>query len=164
MEKPKFWLPARILWNSSGRINRLQYIAYFAIWLVTCLAILLATNVILWASRTFGMEWLTIGLTVLFGYGLFCLQAKRLHDMNGPAIVAAFPIGSNIVMTIVTVVMISGGHFPMQFGMPLNALSVVSQSASGLLSLVLFLGSGTTGPNTYGANPSQPAPSAAEAF
>ena len=153
-----------MIWSPDGRINRLQYLAFAAICLVVSGVVLAVLTLLMLALRMAGIQWLNlIGLAAV-SYLIFCLDAKRLHDLNWPAAVAAVPVAVPFLRALLTVMSMGSGAIPSALGQSSDLLTTLARAASIGLSLVLVLGRGRTGPNRYGADPSRPAPSPADRF
>ncbi len=89
MAKHHILVGANALFSPRGRINRLQFLLNF--WACQVLIFVIWFGVAIlpdalsdeWAGRLDQpLNWLTMVLTVLLYYALFCLCATRLHDVG----------------------------------------------------------------------------------
>jgi uncharacterized membrane protein YhaH (DUF805 family) len=101
------------------------------------------------ATYLFAANWV---LVLPLMYSQFCVYAKRLHDMNLPAVLGLFPF---LMVGCVIFVVFGGAMLP---GQDLNSLSGGHPAAAILggaglfllFDLIVYFVPGTKGPNRYG--------------
>ena len=158
MAKHHILVGANAMFSPRGRINRLQFlinfwacqVIIFIIWLgVVMLPDALSDEM---ASRLDQpLNWLTMVLTVLLYYALFCLCATRLHDVGlsswfGLILFAGFIPG--LVVSI-------GGDLIESVGLTdmLNFVAFLGNLAVLALGIALSVWPGQPGENIYGLSP-----------
>ena len=160
MAKHRFLVGANALFSPSGRINRLQFLGNFWLGQILFVLILLgldqlpdAINDDLWALLSQPLGWLTMVLTVLLYYALFCLTAMRLHDVGmsgwfGLILFAGFV--PNLISSIGGEVIETSGLTDM-----LNFVSFLGNLAVLTLGIALSIWPGQPGDNIYGSSPAE---------
>ncbi len=154
--------PAWQQWLSPyGRLCRKSYFASIVVYIVFALVIILPVTLVSlnssWHARSSSgadlVIWLGESLADLaLYYCIYCLQAKRLHDLGLPAVIAlVFVIG-------LPVALLAG--FLAHFGSApdwLDALEIgvneVTRDANIGVGAYLLLAPGERGDNRYGADP-----------
>ncbi len=150
MEKKKFWLPIGQLILPVGRASRLQHVAYWLIFAVAIAAIVgLATVVHANALPSFVIAMILLGM-----YLIFCLLAKRLHDLRVPAIVAfllvVIPFARGYCEAAA-----EDGHpiLPASWAPALSLAASIWRIVFGFGLIALFVIPGNKGANRYGPDP-----------
>ena len=159
MQKAKFWPPLSRYFMATGRISRLQYLVQSLILLI---AFKLVSTVALMVGQTLDnghrhLIAIVLAVTsVLTAYVYFCLDAKRMHDTNVSAIVAAVMLSEPLLSSLMTL-----GFSYAEFRPPgviaiMSTITPLWQIGFGLITLILLLVPGTRGDNKYGTDPLLP--------
>jgi uncharacterized membrane protein YhaH (DUF805 family) len=145
-----FPLGIKDIFNARGRINRMTFFMYGAALeiiniVVKYAFILVLLQVLKSGDHTMLMVlYAAYGLfLVVYAWGLFCISAKRLHDLNLPALIATIGVALWVVRPLIEAGLIP---VPMDTNSLLNILTLVS----GAFGLCLLLIPGTKGSNCYG--------------
>jgi uncharacterized membrane protein YhaH (DUF805 family) len=158
MAKHHILVGANALFSPRGRINRLQFLLNF--WSCQVLIFLIWFAVAIlpdalsdeWAARLDQpMNWLTMVLTVLLYYALFCLCATRLHDIGftawlGLILFAGFIPG--LISSIGSDTIEAAGLTDM-----LNFVAFLGNLAVLVLGIALSIWPGQPDENAYGPSP-----------
>ncbi len=155
MDKPPLLLPLSQLLSASGRINRLQYLAQWGLYVAILLPIALIIYLVLDSlSYTHSVALLvgTGGLTYLLTYLFVCLHAKRLHDLGMPAIISAVLVVAAPLAYISALI----SHFtevPEAWRVFADTVTEISKDANIGMGAYLLMAPGQPGANKYGADP-----------
>ncbi len=162
MAKHHFLVGANALFTPRGRINRLQFLLNFwacviVLWLilqgVEFLPDALSDDVMAMLDQP--VTWLAMVLTVLLYYAMFCLMAKRLHDLSLTAWIAL------VLFAGITPILISFlGRDSIDPEDNLAGLLYMTSALGNLLALILgvilTVWPGQAGDNIYGPSPNAP--------
>ncbi len=154
--------PAWQQWLSPyGRLCRKSYFASIVVYIVLAVAIMLPLTLTMFKSswpvpppsQGDVLTWVGGGLvTLALNYCIFCLHAKRLHDLGLPAVIAlVFVIGTPVAL-------VAGfmGHFgnaPEWLDALESGLKEVTRDANIGVGTYLLLAPGERGSNRYGEDP-----------
>lgn len=95
-------------------------------------------------------------------YVFFCLDAKRGHDLNWPAYVAAILVSEPLISTYLAT---AADFTPLpEVTRILNILDPAWRFGSGIVGLFMLFGPGTKGTNKYGPDPLRPPAPPIEVF
>ena len=158
MAKHHFLVGANALFSPRGRINRLQFllnfwacqVLIFIIWFgVAILPDALSDE--LAAQLNQPLNWLTMVLTVLLYFALFCLCATRLHDIGFPAWLGIVLFAGFIPGLIIS----TGSDAIEAAGLTdmVNFVSFLGNLAVLVLGIALSVWPGQPGDNIYGPSP-----------
>ncbi len=155
MQKAKFWIPVANHFTAKGRVSRLQYFVYSLIYLAVYFTVLVGAGA---ATQLLGktqMDGLAIAVALTFtSYVYFCLDAKRLHDLNWPAFIAAILLIEPLISAYADVL---AGFIPLtKVTSVLHIVDKVWAIGSGIVGLILLFGTGNKGTNRYGPDPLRP--------
>lgn len=161
MAKHHILVGANAMFSPRGRINRLQFmlnfwacqVLIFVIWFgVAILPDALSDE---WAARLDQpMTWLTMVLTVLLYYALFCLCATRLHDIGFSAWLGLILFAGFIPGLLSSI----GGDIIEATGLTdmLNFVAFLGNLAVLILGVALSVWPGQPDENMYGPSPDAP--------
>lgn len=145
------------IFDPKGRIDRLTYFIYGAILGIISVVIqgpLLAFSAVLGdTAQSYISEYPAIYLALVvlpLLYGQFCIYAKRLHDLNLPAILAV-PLFGEIIFNVVFSFVPPLEEFNLEPKM-LATIGMILGGAIIVAHLLLLFVPGTRGPNRYGSN------------
>lgn len=137
---------AEMFLNQSGRLNRLRYfkrvLVIFLISFVAMFPVMVIFGDDLGNLSTFGdVLIMLINLAILIPF--YCLDVRRLHDMNKDETLAKVSLLIGISVAIVPVDDIYSVPTPM----------MIAYLVGTVLGLYMLLSPGTKGENQYGADP-----------
>jgi uncharacterized membrane protein YhaH (DUF805 family) len=93
-------------------------------------------------------------IVTLMSYVFFCLDAKRLHDLNWPAFIAAIQSSEPLISTHPRA---ATGFVRLPDVCPVRKiLDPVWSFVSGIVGLIMLFGPGNKGANKYGLDPLRP--------
>jgi uncharacterized membrane protein YhaH (DUF805 family) len=155
MQKAQFWIPLANHFVAKGRLSRLQYFLYGIVYALIYLAALFGLGAAMATTGKTQLQNIVIAIaTTLMSYVFFCLDAKRLHDLNWPAFIAAILLSEPLISTYLTT---AAGFVPIPDLSPvLKILDPIWSFGSGIVGLILLFGPGNKGANKYGPDPLRP--------
>ncbi len=163
MQKAQFWIPLADHFRPTGRLSRLQYFLYGLVYALVYFAILFGLGMAMQMTGATPSQDIVIAVTTtLMTYVFFCLDAKRLHDLNWPAFIAAIMLSEPLVSIYLTT---AADFVPLPNVTPiLHIVDPVWNIGSGIVGLVLLFGPGNKGRNRYGHDPLKPPAPPVEVF
>lgn len=159
MRRGYFSLGVKDLFTPKGRIDRLTCFMYSVALSMVGKVISYGMNIAAPMINPHDSDEITnylfaanLVLVLPLTYSQFCVYAKRLHDMNLPAILALFPflIGGFIIFVVFGEEMLPGLDL---HGLTSEHSSAAILGAVGLFilfDLIIYFMPGTRGPNRYG--------------
>ena len=165
MQKAGFWLPLPQYFTATGRISRLQFlvhvlIAFAAFRVLSVIAVMIGQAV----APARGHLVAAAVTTLLAAYLYFCLYAKRLHDLNGPAVIAALVLSEPAISALMNLGFSLAEYHPQG----IVGLMILMRRIWGIVFvvvvLILLLVPGNRGDNRYGADPLLPPAPPADLF
>ncbi|ESQ85522.1 DUF805 domain-containing protein [Asticcacaulis benevestitus] len=161
MAQHRYLVGANALFSPSGRINRLQFALNFWMFQIIYLLILLGVDMLpdavsdeLMSKLDQPVTWLTMVLTVLLYYAMFCLMAMRLHDIGLTAWLALV-LFAGIAPNLIGV--FGGPALAANEDLMINLsnLSTLGNLAVLIAGLLLTFWPGMAGANPYGQSPNE---------
>jgi uncharacterized membrane protein YhaH (DUF805 family) len=170
MQKPKFFIPILQWLSPKGRISRLQYFVYGLI----LAAVFMGAFLSLIMSGTFNMDeeghvttlidfYINAALQLARIYTLFCLAAKRLHDLNWPtwlALLLIIDIPVDLTADLARLYM----TLPETAETTVKVIDGLVKVATLVLGLNLTFRPGDKGANKHGPDPLKPPPAPIDVF
>ena len=155
MQKAQFWIPLANHFLAKGRLSRLQYFLYGIVYALVYFAVLFGVGAGMEvAGKTQLQNVIVAVITTLATYIFFCLDAKRLHDLNWPAFIAAILLSEPLISTYLTM---AKGFVPLpDVSTILPIIDKVWSIGSGIVGLIMLFGPGNKGQNKYGPDPLRP--------
>lgn len=155
MQKAQFWIPLANHFLAKGRLSRLQYFLYGIVYAVIYLAVLFGLSAAMATTGKTDLHSVVVAVIVtLMSYVFFCLEAKRLHDMNWPAFIAAVLLSEPLISTYLRA---AAGFVLLPDVFPiLKILDPIWRFGSGIVGLIMLFGPGNKGANKYGPDPLRP--------
>jgi len=151
MSSHYFPLGIKDIFNARGRINRMTFFMYGAVLEIIRTVVSYAFMFVLLSLPESGDQSVVTALYSAYGlfllvyaWGLFCIAAKRLHDLNLPALIAAI----GVCLWALRILIDSGLSIPLPA--PLLTLAALA------FGLCLLLIPGTKGANRYGVHALRP--------
>jgi uncharacterized membrane protein YhaH (DUF805 family) len=140
----------RLYLTTDGRIGRQDFWIGLIVLAVAGVVVSLIIGA-LFGWMTTGGQWLVFIVQLAFAYPAYCLMAKRFQDRDKPAMYAAAIIGINIVLSLLSLLGVTGD--PMNPNFLATIFGLISLAI--LIWIVVELGilRGTVGANQYGADP-----------
>jgi uncharacterized membrane protein YhaH (DUF805 family) len=163
MQKAQFWIPLADQFVPKGRLSRIQYFLYGIVYALVYFVVLFGLGM---AMATTGRTQLQTGVVAVMStiatYVFFCLDAKRLHDMNWPAFIAAILLSEPLISDYLAVL---NGFVPLpDVSRVLPTVNKIWQIGSGIVGLIMLFGPGNKGANKYGPDPLRPPTPPIEVF
>jgi len=163
MQKAKFWIPLARHFSAGGRISRLQYFVYSLIYLASYFALLFGAGILIGLTGGDHNEAIALAIVItVVCYVYFCLDAKRLHDLNWPAFIAALMLSEPLISVDYKAVA-SLIPIPDESSV-FRVLDIVWRIGSGIVGLILLFSPGNKGKNKYGPDPLKPPAPPVEVF
>lgn len=154
MRRGHLSLGLKDVFDPKGRIDRLTYFIYGLV--LRIISVILAGTVFFLASflgdvaETYVEEYSTLAKVVIalpLLYGVFCVYAKRLHDLNMPAALGVLGF-IDIILTVISAFISNASMSPT---MAYTIMGIVVFVIVAFHLLLLFV-PGTKGENRYGLN------------
>jgi len=163
MRKAQFWIPLADHLVPKGRLSRLQYFLYGIVYALIYFAVLFGLGAGLGAAGKTQLQNILVAvIATLMTYVFFCLDAKRLHDLNWPAYLAAIMLSEPLISTYLTLA--TGFAALADLSQILPVIDKVWSIGSGIAGLIMLFAPGNRGQNKYGADPLRPPTPPIEVF
>jgi uncharacterized membrane protein YhaH (DUF805 family) len=169
MRKGNFPLGIKEIFDPKGRIDRVTLFLYdLGLGLIGSAGLFLirAGASIAQAKTSLDLFPYQAGVTLVFClivvYAMFCVDAKRLHDLNVTAFLILIPFAANFLHVVLPILERHPTELPFTLPTAITdnqaTIDIVLGGIQLIFALVLLFVPGTRGPNRYGARYSDEAP------
>lgn len=139
------------LFHPSGRINRMDFFTGGALLAIAAVSLEFGINTLLGMAREIPASVMIAAqllIVVPLIYGQFCVTAKRLHDINIPAVVAITGFVGSIFGLYLSFT--PPAYIPAAIAQNVSRIDVILMAIVIIFNLILLFVPGTDGENRYG--------------